>query len=557
MKTKVIRRKQKCFSKKLFEKDLASIVNALQQWEKTPFSNKDKKIHSYLHLRNSFVEKLTYRYNGHDENILLHRFFSLFELKHALSTGYEVLFSQLARRHEGKSIGFLGSLASGKSTIAMRLIKDIGADLVTVEPYQENPFWEKSQTDSDYMLRSQIFFFLSNIISDIKTRLACGISVSDTSIFTDILMWANWYHAIGRLTDSEYRLYERLVDMFKEIIPKPDLLVALIPTSVQDVKLGIVSRGRISEQQFASPESTDIAVQVERVLDLIDIIPSQWGIPVLKIVVDPQQAYKDPKLTYDYIHRIRACLGLLGKLLEPMPEDVANKIIRILSRPNIPGQMIIIHSKSMFSGKTTALCLVAEKVGKEHIVAFEPYAALRPNEPGFEKQNKAVISRDGLQIPATVIKDNSLLTLLKKVKSKRLNPQTTPYIFIDEIMLFISHADDHNKALEALEELREMGFHVITDGIDYTFQEEPFTFMHDLLQKAKHDKNWHEFEMSTRCRYCDRRAQGTRLTLNGGQIADYAHDFQVAGSRSYEPVCCVAHVSCTGQFADFVKRKLP
>lgn len=45
-----------------------------------------------------------------------------------------------------KFIGFLGPLGVGKSTIANILLKELNASLIIKEPFQENPFWQKSQT---------------------------------------------------------------------------------------------------------------------------------------------------------------------------------------------------------------------------------------------------------------------------------------------------------------------------------------------------------------------------------------------------------------------------
>ena len=49
--------------------------------------------------------------------------------------------------------------------------------------------------------------------------------------------------------------------------------------------------------------------QVEIVLELIDKIPKTWGVPTLKLVVDPLQIYDDPTIRFGFINQIKAVLA--------------------------------------------------------------------------------------------------------------------------------------------------------------------------------------------------------------------------------------------------------
>ena len=370
-------------------------------------------------------------------------------------------------------------------------------------------------------------------------------------------MWVEWYHQTGHLNNEEYQSYQDVLDLLQPIIPRPDLLVALIPRDIGDLKRGIINRQvvepvREGELTFTLPESEDLALQTEIVKDLIDSMPEQWQVPVLGITVNPLEIYMKPSINYDYVYQIRSKLGLLGELLKPKPDKVVTEIRNMLSEAT-EGQIIVVHAKSMFTGKTTVLCQLAEKVGSEKVTAFQPRNAVR-----WQEQETAIVSRDGSQVQAKIIENNSLRSILEFVKRKRISPQKTPYLLIDEIMLFTKEDKNHEDAVRAIEELRTMGFHVIVDGINYTFQEEPFTFMHRLLSETRRkDGNWHAIEMSTRCRYCDKDAVGTRR-IKEGQIASYSDTVYLAGDKEqYEPVCCEEHESCTGQPSDFIRKELP
>ena len=543
-----------------FRRGFRQIILSLRSWEEK-FSDKslfEKEI-SFDSLRLDIYSdpNVSFSLCPEPERMLFSRLLDFFALNNSIGPTNEILRKELEERNEGKFISFLGPLGVGKSTISKVLIDDLRADFVIREPYTDNPFWGKSQTDGSYMFRSQVYFIFSNIIADIGARLHKGRSVSDTSALTDSLMWVEWYRQTGHLNSEEYNLYQKLIDLLQTVIPRPDLLVALVPDDIRHLKKGIINRQviepvRVGELVFTSQESKDLAKQAEIVRGLIDSIPRQWQLPVLAITINPLEIYLKPSINYDYVYQIRSKLSLLGELLKPKPEIVVNKIRNILSEAT-EGQVIIIHAKSMFTGKTTVLCQLAEKVGSEKIVAFQPRAAVR-----WSGQKTAIVSRDGSQVKAKIIENNSLRSIIEFVKQKRIFPKETPYLLIDEIMLFTKKYKDHEEAVKVLEELRTLGFHVIVDGIDYTFQEKPFTFMHRLLRETRRkDGSWHAIEMSTRCRYCDKDAVGTRR-IKESQIANYSDTVYLTGDKDqYEPVCCQVHKSCEGQPSDFIRKELP
>jgi len=543
-----------------FNQCLAYVLEATQKFENklkdTNRSAKEELFNQYIAHINKRLDSLT-----PDEKKLFWELSTLISLKNKISKIDEIFYGKLNKIPEGKMIGFLGPLGAGKSTIAKVLVEDLRANFIIKEPYIANPFWQKSQENPEFMLRSQVYFLISNIISDIKARMEPGISVSDTSTLTDILMWAHWYREIGLLTSDEYKNYKLLVELLKPIIPKPDLLVILTPNSVHQLKEGIKRRQknetvRKGELIFTTKNSRDLYIQTKEVKRLVSEIPKKWQVDVLAIEINPIAGYEDPSINYDYVYQIRSCLNLLGDLLRPGPEDVVKKIIKILAASK-KRQIIVLHSQSMFTGKTTALCRLAESVDPKKILAFQPLAGLR-----YAGQEKAIMSRDGIQIKATTVEDNDLSSIIRYLKKNSWDSKKISYIFIDEIMLFIAHANRPETAIKALKAMQKLGFHIICDGIDFTFQEEPFNFMLILLGQTKKYASWHEIEMSTRCRYCDKKAVGTRrwkVDGNGARvkIADYNDLVFVAGDSEYEPVCCKKHKSCMSQPANFRRKDLP
>lgn len=521
-----------------FKTKLSGVVKRLSSWEKSNHKKETEK--KYLSLSDQIISE-THSLSI-DEKLLISRILELFAFKHRL-TQVSRIFSPFMAKNGGKYIGFVGPLGVGKSTVCDILVRDLKAGFVIKEPHRKNPFWAKSQENPNFMFRSQIYFLLSNIFSDLAAKTKPGISVSDTSALTDILMWAKWYEEIGHLTKEEYQLYRELVNLFKVIIPRPDLLVVLIPDSIDNLVGGIVRRHK--DQPWRKGElvfdKTNLEIQTKKVIDLTEELVSRWNVPVLKIDINPIMAYEDPSLNYDYIYQIRRELGLLSELLHPKPEDGVTEAMRKMAE-NRDRVVIVIHAKSMFSGKTTVACLLAKELGKSKVFAFQPKAALR-----FTGQERAIISRDGHKIRAKTVEDNNLLTIIKIIKDKKISPKKFPYIFIDEVMLFVAHDRKRSEAVDIIEKIRKMGFHVIINGIDFTFQAKYFTFMKEVLRKVKKSRHWYEIEMSTRCRYCDRRATGTRRNkiLPDGRvvIASYNDTTFAAGDSTYEPVCQDVHRS--------------
>lgn len=538
-----------------FSQKLDITINKLSLLENNWSADKQT---DFKKVKQQLIQELDLDKINKDERQLFNGIFKLFVLKSGLGPNNGTLLERLNQSHEGKMIGFLGPLGVSKTTLARNLAEGLEVDLATVEPHEKNPFWRAMQKESKenypkYMLRSQIYFFISNINSDIRARLSPNLTISDTSNLTDILMWARWYNKTGKFDNKEYETYQKLVDLLRPIIPKPDLLVVLKPDTVDHLKQGIVERqanerSRTGELNFAKPNNNDLLYQVKSIDDIAKDLEKKWQVKTLKFNVNPLDIYKKTEACYDINYKIMSKLNLLGNLIRPRPDEVAKKAFEIISSIN-EGQVIIVHSKSMFSGKTTAVCKFAEMVGLENVLTFQPRKSLRLDQKGFEDQETTIISRNHLKIPAHTTDGNDLKEIKEFIIANKIKPAQAPYILIDEIMFFIDQGDKPQEAIQVLEDLRKMGFQVIVDGIDFTFNNRPFTFMLDLLTETKTNKNWHQLETSTKCHYCGELAQGTELSLvdeNGKKYrAPSIYNWDYPGDTEYTPVCVTTHPSCS------------
>lgn len=535
---------------------LSSSIDLLSDLEKGLPRKDPARLSQIIEVADISITKGARKSLTSEEVEIFKTIFGLWCLKNNLPLGAHIPevrdFVQGKGRQE-VAVEFGGSLATGKTILAEFFAKEISAR-VDKERYgrSENPFLEKAYDDPAYMLRTQLKFLLDNIVAGLGSKFNEGRKVGDTSVLSDIFIFMEWRRRAAIVTEEEHKAYMNLVGLLKPLVPRPDLLILLLPNSVERLMEGLRERMKDNPEERKMEEGVsreDLEICVEATKDAVGVIQEDFGIGVHVLEIDPVEVYREPSLRYAAVYKIRERLGLLKELLLKDPDKVASKIVGIFASSREP-QVVFVHSKSMFTGKTTTLNLVAEKIGREKVVAFQPASAIRYGEEHLNH----MIDRDGRKIPAYTIQSNNLRDVLSEIESRGITPEDSPFVFIDEVMLFFEN--DAGEAIRTLEELRKREFNVLCNGIDYTFQEEPFTFSHHLIARAIFDNNWHELELATRCKYCEADARGTRRLKPDGSIALYNDQTFEAGEH-YEPVCCKDHPSCIGQPDNFLRQPLP
>lgn len=259
-----------------------------------PNSSKDQFYHDLTLLveNNEFSDQIQFSSTKADEVELLRNCLELIRgPKNPKQTNY--------------LIGFFGPLGVGKTTLATALASEMQATTIVKEPYSANPFWAKSQHDHHYMLRSQIYFLVHNVLAD-QIAVNQQHAVSDTSTLTDIIMWAKWYQEIGFLHQDEYTLYTRFVQLIQLQIPFHHLLVIMLPDQVSHLLIGIHKRqltepSRSGELFFTQ---ADLEVQIERVNQSIPILKTTWHTPTLTLKVNPIELYQSTQIQAQYVAQI-------------------------------------------------------------------------------------------------------------------------------------------------------------------------------------------------------------------------------------------------------------
>lgn len=446
-----------------------------------------------------------------------------------------------------------GGVAVGKSTIADSLAAQIAAQEGSeIFAPGENPFLSLAYENPDFMLRTQLFFLLNSVNDGRRARYHPGRWVRDNSPWSD-LIFMKWRARQGIVSQAEFQAYEKLFAILEPTMALPSLLIMLQPTSLDRLWQGLQARIAAEPEKRAMERAItrkDLEVVTQATETTIKELRAK-GMKVMEIEVDPVEVWRNPDLKYATVYAIRERLGILKELLTKDPQKVASDIIAIFAANKKP-QVVIVHSQSMFTGKTSVLNFVAAGVGQDKVLVFQPQAALRYHEEDHEHN---MIDRDRRRRPAQTIASNRLQDVVAWIERQRISPKEKPFVFIDEVMLFVGSRP--REAIVTINKLQRLGFSVVADGIDYTFQEKPFTFMYHLIARAFKNPNWHQFEMGTRCKYCDRLARGSRRLRHNGLIANFNDTAYEAGDH-YEPVCGEnGHVTCLGQPKGFVRRPLP
>jgi len=226
-------------------------------------------------------------------------------------------------------------------------------------------------------------------------------------------------------------------------------------------------------------------------------------------------------------------------IVDPPPIFIAEQITEILNSAHNP-RVILLHADTMYAGKSTALNELARMLPLDSYMAFQPAIAVRN-----EDQKNSIIDRNGGRTSVNPLQTNDLGDIVKYLENLDAKPT---YVLIDELMLFIGNADNHEDAVLAIEAIRGMGMHLVIAGINYTFKGEDFTFMREMALEVVSNPNWHHIRMQTLCN-CGRPAKvSARLVWRGGVscLASYS-DGDFLASDEYAPRCNEeGHVGCTG-----------
>src|ERR1700704_502410 len=117
-----------------------------------------------------------------------------------------------------------GPIGAGKSTLATRLARHLGAELLLEQP-QENPFLDRFYEDMPgYAFQTQLFFLFQRL-KQMQAVAQPGMFAS--ALVSDFLFAKDALFARLNLSDDEFRLYAQMYAQAAPQVREPDLVVWL------------------------------------------------------------------------------------------------------------------------------------------------------------------------------------------------------------------------------------------------------------------------------------------------------------------------------------------
>lgn len=139
-----------------------------------------------------------------------------------------------------------GNIGSGKTSLTQRVGERLGYR-TAFESVSDNPYLPDFYADmSQWSFHLQIFFLGHRAEQHRALAASADSAICDRSIFEDYYIFARALHAMGNLTERDFRAYERLFHLVVASLPHPDLLLYL-KASTPTLLGRIRGRGRAIE----------------------------------------------------------------------------------------------------------------------------------------------------------------------------------------------------------------------------------------------------------------------------------------------------------------------
>ncbi len=147
-------------------------------------------------------------------------------------------------------IAIAGNIGAGKTTLTHLLAKHYNWDS-HFESVEENPYLDDFYSEMErWSFNLQVFFLNSRFEQMLKIQQSGKNIIQDRTIYEDAKIFAPNLHAMGLLTNRDYKNYNSLFDLMENLVTPPDLLIYL-RADIKTLVGQIHKRGRAYENSIS------------------------------------------------------------------------------------------------------------------------------------------------------------------------------------------------------------------------------------------------------------------------------------------------------------------
>ncbi|MBZ9728308.1 deoxynucleoside kinase [Salegentibacter sp. JZCK2] len=147
-------------------------------------------------------------------------------------------------------VAIAGNIGAGKTTLTKLLAKHYNWE-GQYEDVLENPYLEDFYNKMErWSFNLQIYFLNSRFRQILQIRESGKNIIQDRTIYEDAHIFAPNLHAMGLMTNRDFKNYSSLFDLMESVVQGPDLLIYL-RSSIPNLVSQIHKRGRDYENSIS------------------------------------------------------------------------------------------------------------------------------------------------------------------------------------------------------------------------------------------------------------------------------------------------------------------
>lgn len=147
-------------------------------------------------------------------------------------------------------VAIAGNIGAGKTTLTKLLAKHYKWE-PQFEDVLENPYLEDFYNKMErWSFNLQVYFLNSRFRQVLEIRESGKNIIQDRTIYEDAFIFAPNLHAMGLMSNRDFKNYSSLFDLMESVTTGPDLLIYL-RSSIPNLVAQIHSRGRDYENTIS------------------------------------------------------------------------------------------------------------------------------------------------------------------------------------------------------------------------------------------------------------------------------------------------------------------